>query len=408
MSLPTRLLPTPRRRAAVVLATALTVVSTLLLAPAPAIAGGSHGHGSHGPDGPPWTVVASGLDNPRQISIDESYSQHYGRRHGGDHGRGHGYGHKPVLYVAEAGRGGDGACVEGPEGPACFGLSGAVTRVRHGHQARVVSGLPSLAAADGSQAIGPADVAVHGSWYAVTVGLGNDPAVRLDIPGGERLGTLLAGRFGGGQIEVADLAQSEADEDPDGAGPDSNPTGLLTTHRGFVVTDSGANALQAVSWHGDVSTLATFPERLVPPPPFLPPGDIPMQSVPTSVVRGPDGAWYVSELTGFPFPADGARIYRVVPGQAPTVYATGLTNVTDLAWHGRKLYAVQIAGDAGLLAAEGLPMGSLVRVDRDGSHKTVAEDLPAPYGVAIDDGNAYVTTCSVCAGEGGVVRIPLW
>lgn len=391
------------RRAALGLTTALVVAASSLSSPTPSLASGSSGHGgSGGPSGPPWTVVATGLDNPRQLTIDDGH--HYGRRHRG----GPGHGHSPVLYVAEAGRGGTGTCVEGPEGEVCFGLSAAVTRVRHGQQARVVTGLPSLAATDGSRAIGAADVVVKGSWYAVTLGLGADPAVRDTIEGGEGLGTLAAGRFGGGRFTVADLAESEAANDPDGAGPDSNPTGMTATHRGFVVTDSGANALQFVDWRGDVTTLATFPERLVPPPPFLPPGDIPMQSVPTSAVRGPDGAWYVSELTGFPFPAGGSRIYRVVPGMAPTVYASGLTNVTDLAWHGHSLYAVQLAGNAGLLAAEGLPMGSLERINPDGSHTTVAGDLPAPYGVAITRGTAYVTTCSVCAGGGEVVRIPLW
>ncbi len=392
--------PLPGRRSALVLATSLTVLSTSLLTAPPSLAGGSHGHG--GSSGPPWTVVASGLDNPRQLTVERGDGHHHGRRHG------HHHGHRATLYVAEAGRGGTGTCLPGAEGgEVCFGPSGAVTRVDHTGQSRVVTGLPSLAAADGSRAIGPADVAVRGSWYAVTVGLGDDPAVRSTIAGGELLGTLLAGRFGGGQDTLADLAASEATHDPDGAGPDSNPTGMTATRRGFVLTDSGANALQRVNWRGDVTTVATFPERMVPAPPFLPPGDIPMQSVPTSVVRGPDGAWYVSELTGFPFPAAGARVYRVVPGMPATVYASGLTNVTDLAWKGGRLYAVQLAGDGGLLAAGTPPMGSLERINQDGTHTTVAGDLPAPYGVAIDHGSAYVTTCSVCAGGGGVVRIPL-
>ncbi len=392
----------PGRRVALGLTTALTVISASLLSAPTALAGGSHGNGGyHWPSDPPWTVVATGLDNPRHLVVDQDNGHHYGRRHGG------GYGHKSVLYVAEAGRGGAAPCIEGPEGPACFGTSGAITRVRGNDQRRVVTGLPSLAGADGSQATGPADVAVLGGWYAVTVGLGNDPEVRTQIPGGERLGTLLGGRFGHGQFVIADLAQSEADNDPDGAGPDSNPTGLTATHRGFVLTDSGANALQSVDWRGDVTTLATFAERLVPSPFPPPPEEISMQSVPTSVVRGPDGAWYVSELTGFPFPSGGSRIYRVVPGMPPTVFASGLTNVTDLAWNGHKLYAVQLAGDDGLFAAEGLPVGTLERINRDGSHRTVAADLPAPYGVAFDSRNAFVTTCSVCAGGGEVVKIPL-
>ena len=41
--------------------------------------------------------------------------------------------------------------------------------------------------------------------------------------------------------------------------------------------------------------------------------DVPMQAVPTGVVRGPDGAIYVSQLTGFPFPIGGARIFRIDP-----------------------------------------------------------------------------------------------
>ena len=70
---------------------------------------------------------------------------------------------------------------------------------------------------------------------------------------------------------------------------------------------------------------------------------MPMQAVPTSVVVGPDGAVYVSQLTGFPFPEGGSTIWRVRPGPAPTVYASGLTNVTDLAFNGKQPYAVQIA-----------------------------------------------------------------
>lgn len=392
----------PGRRTAAVLGTTVTLVSTLLLAPSPSLADGSHGDGGSGePSGPPWAVVATGLDNPRLLSF-STRSRHHGRHHGS------GWKHRASLYVAEAGRGGTGDCVEGQEGQACFGLSGAVTEVRKHQQRQVVSGLPSLAGEGGAGAIGPTDVLVRDSWFSVTVGLANDPAVREDIAGGEALGTLMAGRLGGRAPRViADLAGYERDNDPDEGVPDSNPTGLARSGGGFVLTDAGGNTLQRVTRRRDIKTMAVFPERMVPAPPFLPPGDIPMQAVPTSVVRGPDGAWYVSQLTGFPFPAGGASIYRVVPGQAPTVYATGLTNVTDLAWSGHRLYAVQIAGDAGLLAAEGLPMGSLVKVGRDGSHTTVADGLPAPYGVAMHRGKAYVTTCSVCAGEGQVVSIPL-
>jgi len=70
-------------------------------------------------------VIASGLDNPRRLT----------------------FGSDGALYVAEAGRGGSGPFIQGPElGVSLgFGLTGAVTRVQGGSQERVVSGLPSLA-----------------------------------------------------------------------------------------------------------------------------------------------------------------------------------------------------------------------------------------------------------------------
>ena len=83
--------------------------------------------------------------------------------------------------------------------------------------------------------------------------------------------------------------------------------------------------------------------------------------MPTSVVRGPDGALYVSQLTGFPFEQGAANIYRIDRRGARTVFASGLTNVTDLAFaEDGSLYAVQISA-AGLLNP-GLPIGSLVKV----------------------------------------------
>jgi hypothetical protein len=38
---------------------------------------------------------------------------------------------------------------------------------------------------------------------------------------------------------------------------------------------------------------------------------------------------------------------------------------------------------------------------------TVAGDLDAPYGVAVRHGSAYVTTGTISAGGGKVLRIPL-
>jgi hypothetical protein len=90
------------------------------------------------------------------------------------------------------------------------------------------------------------------------------------------------------------------------------------------------------------------------------------------------------------------------------VWATGLTNVTGLAFHGKKLYAVQIA-DLGLTDAGG-PIGSLRRVFPDASgkaSKVIAGGLFAPYGVAFRHGAAFVSIGAVLPTGGSVIKVPL-
>lgn len=364
---------------------------TLVLGSAVALAAAVALPAQAAPPGPATaTVVAQGLDNPRQLVVTPS----------GD------------VYVAEAGTGGSGPCHPGPEGESCYGTTGAVTLApRHGSQHRIVTGLPSMAGTDGSGAIGASDVQPIGEGQLlVLIGLGADPALRDTLPAaGARLGTLQLVSPGGGLRTLADIAGYEAMTNPI-HDPDSNPVSLARDGGRFVVADAGGNTVVATDRHGSTSTLAVFDDQLATAPPFLglPPGTkIPAQAVPTAAVKGPDGAWYVSQLTGFPFEPGLAKIYRLVPGQAPTVWASGLTNVTSLAFApDGALYAVQIA-DAGLLAP-GLPMGSLLRITPGGSsHTTVAGPLPAPYGVSIGGGAAYVSTCAVCPGSGEVLRIPL-
>ena len=99
---------------------------------------------------------------------------------------------------------------------------------------------------------------------------------------------------------------------------DSNPYGLLNEAGARFVADAGGNSLIQVMANGATNAVATFPS-LPAPPPFSQ-----SEAVPTEVQRGPDGALYVGSLSGVPFLSGNARIYRVVPGQAPTVYIGGL------------------------------------------------------------------------------------
>jgi hypothetical protein len=346
-------------------------------------------------------VVASGLDNPRGLDI----------------------GHWGQIYVAEAGRGGDGPCVgsDEEEGVVCAGASGAVTKIWHGKQRRVVTGLPSLATPGseatpespaveaGSDAIGPSDISLGFFNAYLTVGLAQNPAVRADLgPLGPSFGQLYRISPFGRVRAVADISAYEAAANPDEGEEDSNPNSVLAKPARRYVVDAGGNDLLRVGPTGRIRTLAVFPERIVPAPPGIPdlPPEIPMQAVPTNVVQGPDGALYVSQLTGFPFPVGAANIYRVERrGGEPEVYASGFTNVTDLAFGpDGSLYVVEIATN-GLLSGD--PTGALKRVAPDGTVETIASDgLVNPYGVAVSrKGGIYVSNHGTEAGTGEVVRV---
>lgn len=346
-------------------------------------------------------VVATGLDSPRHLAFGSS----------GD------------LFVAESGRGGSGPCFAGGEGPACMGATGAVTKVdRWGHQSRIVEGLASYANTPGdTNAIGPHGITVLGADRVVVTNGG--PTEPKDESGAPISRDTLAGQnpvadlFGRllrikrhGQIrEIADIWAFERDVNPDaGVGNpavDSNPVDVLFDRGRFVVADAGGNAIDVVNHRGRVSNLAVFPNRLVPNP-FGGP-DIPMQAVPTSVVVGPDRQYYVSQLTGFPFPPGGANVYRVDPRTgAVTVVASGFTNIMDLAF-GRNgtLYVLEIDHD-GLLG--GSTDGGLFAVSRNGTKRQInlpSGTLTMPGGIAVGKDGLYVTNNSGSPGGGQVLRI---
>jgi hypothetical protein len=341
-----------------------------------------------------YPVVADNLHNPRQITF--------------SHGD---------MYVAEAGSGSfdgtssTGPCMVGGEGATvCYGRTGSVTRVRDGHQRRVLTGISSLGGkVDGGSALGPADLAVVGKHTVVlSVGFGLPPGKRRHLPvrGQKQMAHLLSFNLRSGKAaSLGDLGRHEKKANPV-ANPDTDPTGVAKAGRlGYLVTDSGGNTVVSAK-AGKVKSVAAFQNRMGISP-LTGPNPTSYQSVPTDIVKGPDGAWYVSELTGFPFIQGASRVWRVVPGHKPHVWAKGLTNVTSLAFDGKKLYAVQISNEG--LAATG-PIGSLVRVFPKSSGKdavSVSTDLFAPYGVAIRRGAAYVSTGAVAASGGSVLRIPL-
>jgi glucose/arabinose dehydrogenase len=141
-------------------------------------------------------VIASGLDSPRKLS----------------------FGPDGALYVAEAGRGGTGASIPSPSVPGAsvfYGATGAITRIQDGVAERVVTGLPSLALPDGSDAAGVSDIEfdADGNAYAI-VGLASNPTNRddvLKVPDFSQLiATQLTPRFATDSFENGRESKSEA------------------------------------------------------------------------------------------------------------------------------------------------------------------------------------------------------
>ena len=118
----------------------------------------------------------------------------------------------------------------------------------------------------------------------------------------------------GRPIPLADTYDFEREVNPDqdvgNPAVDSNPVDVEVDGLSLVFADAGGNALNTVNVFGRVSNLAVFPNR---PDRRTRSRSRDMQAVPTSVEVGPDGQYYVSQLTGFPFPVGGANVYRVNP-----------------------------------------------------------------------------------------------
>lgn len=324
-----------------------------------------------------FETVASGLNNPRGLAFSPN----------GD------------LYVAEAGFGGEGPCGPGPEGERCYGPSGSITLIDldKGTQEYAVMGLPSLAGEGGAAAIGPHDISFQGTGNAyITIGFGGEPHDR-DLFGeaGADLAQLARMTASGNFWNVSDLGTYEADENPTGDEEDTNPYGVLALPGKQVVVDAGGNVLLEVDANGAIKPLATFPNAVGTP-------DV----VPTAVALGPDGAYYVAQLTGFPFIPGSANVFRVpAEGGDPVVFESGFTNIIDIEFGpDGSLYVLELSKN-GLLTGD--LTGALIRVAPDGSRTELgAGELFAPGGVAFgSDGMLYVTNNSILPGLGQVLRI---
>ena len=168
--------------------------------------------------------------------------------------------------------------------------------------------------------------------------------------------------------------------------------GLRAGHdrgEGFIA-DAGANAVLRLG-SGGLSTLAVFPPERA------------FDAVPTSVVRGPDGAYYVGELTGVPFVQGAARVYRVTAGGTPQVFLEGFKTIIDLAFGpDGSLYVLEHASGPQFFAGP----GQIIRVAPNGARSVALGGLDRPTSIAIDrDGTMFVTNHGIAGGTGEVLRV---
>lgn len=338
------------------------------------------------------SVVARGLANPRHLTIAPN----------------------GWIYVAESGVGGAGPCFPGPEGPEqCAGASGSVTRIdRLWRTRRVVKGLPSIAnKTDGASAAGPSAVALDNGKLVIAIGgptTGNRDDWIATNPTFALFGTVVR-MDGSAPTLVADIWANEKANNPDAAvnpAIDSNPNDVGVIAKGvYAVADAGGNSLLKASASG-ITPLTIFP--LLAPAPGPGGAPIPPQTVPTAAVKGPDGAWYVSGLTGFPFPVGYAAVWRVNPKTgAAKPYASGFTAIMDIAFGADgRLYVLEIDHDH--LAGPGTDGAIWVVFPSSRQRKRVRlapHTLFFPGGIAVDKRGIFVTNYGVTPAFGEVLRI---
>jgi sugar lactone lactonase YvrE len=308
-------------------------------------------------------VVANGLDNPRGMS----------------------FGPDGSLFIAEAGRAGT-RC----SGGSCVGSTGAIARLANGRLTRVFRGLVSVGERDGIGVVGPHDVGIAQLSGRVYTAIGDTTSRPRGLSRrlAQQLGRMLrVNAIAPGSIEIlAGLRDLEDAQNPDRRAKRSNPSGVAIIGNDRFVADAGGNDL-LLERDGNVSVLAVFP-----------PVASGVESAPAAVRVGPDGALYVGELTGPRARNGSARVWRLVPGQAPQVFARGFTRIAGLAFGpDRSLYVTEhsrnLRGDD--------PRGSIVRLLPGGRREVIGRNrLAFPGGIAVrSDGVIFVSNYSVLPGR---------
>ncbi len=261
--------------------------------------------------------------------------------------------------------------------------------------------------------------ALPGVNDAVPVGAGSALAVRTEpFPSG-----LYHVTPTGVQL-LADIGAFEAAVDPADDGVESNPFDVEhTTKLKAVVADAAGNSLLTING-SKVDWIASFPNEDVTCPVFIcgePGVKLDADPVSTSVAIGPDGAYYVGELKGFPSPIGESKVWRIdrdalhvncATSPKCKVVGTGFTSVIDLVFGPKgKLYVVELDENGWLAAEEGFGTGGTINECTVGATLSCiqrATGLPGPTAVAFSrpQGHMHATLLDFQTFSGSFVRIP--
>lgn len=328
------------------------------------------------------TVVASGLNNPRFVTVAPD----------------------GTLYVTEAGNGGSEVLPPNPEGPpgppGTRGYSGQVTKVAPGGaQSVVTSGLPSY-----SEGVGPTGVVYAAGALWITVGGAAAPAGLAPL---NYEATILRIDPASGIVNTtADIGANERANNPDGTDVNPNPYGLALAADGqLYAADAGGNTIYRLN----PTTWALSLAKVLPQVSAAPNAPPTLHAVPTGVGADLAGNVLIGELPGELTPGAG-QVVRMAPDGSLTTVAHGLTTVTGVAvGPDKQIYVSQLIGGFG---PGGPTPGNVVRVLPNGTTEVVADNLPTPQGLAFDAaGNLFVATNTTSFGpppatpNGQVVRI---
>ncbi|WP_412538109.1 ScyD/ScyE family protein [Longispora sp. K20-0274] len=319
-------------------------------------------------------VVADGLNAPRGLVYDRGRDR---------------------VLVAEAGVAtqDNGPCTNLGRTQWCYGPSGSVFEYTSTSQKRIVTGLPSIANATKDTVQGLHDVTLFRGRKQLLFGMNGRQSFHDGFgPDANLLGHTATFTDDNQLVGVGDLVGYEEANNPEPDSVRSNPFGMYSDPDGNVVADAGGNSVLLVKADGSITVLAALHPRVVNG------GEI--DSVPMAVTKA-NGAYYVAELSGFPYYTGEARIYRIRPGQAPTIWATGFTNIVDIAFDAQGRMLVLELARNGLLDPD--QTGRLVRIEDDGSRTDlVTTGLTNPGGLAVGPGNVvYVTNRTTSAGGTG-------